>query len=403
MINISMLINLHQRRRAFITIIFIFALTILLSAQSRKTPAVPPPYFPPYGQWEHRQPVTMGFDTAALKSAVNFAIDNEINYPKDLRIAIMQTYGHEPGFRIMGPVIDRGEPSGVIIKNGFIVASWGDTERPELTFSATKSYLSTVAGLASDDGLISVNDDVAGYVTDGTFSGPHNSKITWEHLLNQSSDWSGTLFGIPDWADRPPRTGTPDDWQRRALLEPGTAYEYNDVRVNLLAYSLLQVYRKPLPVILKERIMDPIGASTTWRWNGYDNSWVTIDGQMIQSVSGGAHFGGGMIISTLDHARFGLLFLRNGEWSGKRLISEDWIKKATAPSTANSSYGYMWWLLRGDTKWEGVTENVFYASGMGGNFVIADQTNDLVVVVRWINPSKIGEMMSMIVQSIERK
>ncbi|MCK7539721.1 MAG: serine hydrolase [Marinilabiliales bacterium] len=118
-------------------------------------------------------------------------------------------------------------------------------------------------------------------------------QITWEHLLNQSSDWSGTLFGVPDWADRPPRTGTPDDWQRRELLEPGTAYEYNDVRVNLLAYSLLQVYRKPLPVILKERIMDPIGASTTWRWNGYDNSWVTIDGQMIQSVSGGAHFGGG--------------------------------------------------------------------------------------------------------------
>ena len=402
MINISMMINLHQRRRAFITIVFLFALTILLSAQSRKQSASPDQYFPPYGHWEHRNPEAMGFDTAALKSAVNFAIDNEINYPKDLRIAIMQTYGHEPGFRIMGPVIDRGEPSGVIIKNGYIVASWGDTERPELTFSATKSYLSTVAGLASDDGLISVNDRVAGYVTDGTFSGPHNSQITWEHLLNQSSDWSGTLFGVPDWADRPPRTGTPDDWQRRELLEPGTAYEYNDVRVNLLAYSLLQVCRRPLPVILKERIMDPIGASTTWRWNGYDNSWVTIDGQMIQSVSGGAHFGGGLIISTLDHARFGLLFLRNGEWNGKRLISEDWIKKATAPSTANSSYGYMWWLLRGDTKWEGVPENVFYASGMGGNFVIVNQTNDLVVVVRWINPSKIGEMMTMIVKSLRQ-
>jgi CubicO group peptidase (beta-lactamase class C family) len=403
MINKYMLINLHQRRRAFITIIFLFALTILLSAQSRKQSASPDQYFPPYGHWEHRNPESMGFDTAALKNAVKFALDNEINYPKDLRIAIIQSYGHEPDFRIMGPVIDRGEPSGVIIKNGYIVASWGDTERPELTFSATKSYLSTVAGLASDDGLIDVNDRVAGYVTDGTFSGPHNSKITWEHLLNQSSDWSGTLFGVPDWADRPSRTGTPDDWQRRELLEPGTVYEYNDVRVNLLAYSLLQVCRRPLPVILKERIMDPIGASTTWRWNGYDNSWVTIDGQMIQSVSGGAHFGGGLIISTLDHARFGLLFLRNGDWNGKRLISQGWIKKATAPSQANSSYGYMWWLLRGDTKWEGVPENVFYASGMGGNFVIADQTNDLVVVVRWINPSKIGEMMSMIVKSVERQ
>jgi hypothetical protein len=62
----------------------------------------------------------------------------------------------------------------------------------------------------------------------------------------------------------------------------------------------------------------------------------------------------------------------------------------------------MWWLLRGDTKWEGVPENVFYASGMGGNFVIVNQTNDLVVVVRWINPSKIGEMMTMIVKSLRQ-
>ncbi|MCU0379338.1 MAG: beta-lactamase family protein, partial [Bacteroidales bacterium] len=370
-------------------------------AQQKKKPEQAPLYFPPYGSWEQREPEKMGLDTTELKDAIEFAIENEIDYPVDLRIAILNTYGREPGFRIMGPVIDRGEPSGVVVKNGYIVASWGDIERPELTFSATKSYLSTVAGLAFDDGLLDVKDKVSGYVTDGTFTGPHNSKITWEHLLNQSSDWSGTLFGVPDWADRPPRTGTPDDWQRRELLEPGTAYEYNDVRVNLLAYSLLQVYRRPLPLILKERIMDPIGASTTWRWNGYDNSWVTIEGQMIQSVSGGAHFGGGLIISTLDHARFGLLFLRKGEWNGKRLVSEEWLRMATDPSPANSSYGYMWWLLKGSTKWEGVPDNVFYASGMGGNFVIVDQANDLVVVVRWINPSKIGEMMTMVIRSLE--
>lgn len=387
--------------------IFFAALFLILApasfSQQKKKSELLAPYFPPYGHWEQRQPETMGFDTSALKNAVVFAVTNEINYPKDLRVAILQTYGSEPGFRIAGPVVDRGGPAGVIIKSGYIVASWGNIEKPDLTFSATKSYLSTVAGLAYDDGIIDVNDKVKEYVTDGTFSGPHNSQITWEHLLTQSSDWSGTLFGMPDWADRPPRTGTTDDWQRRPLLEPGTAFEYNDVRVNLLAYSLLQVYRRPLPAILKERIMDPIGASTTWRWNGYDNSWVTIEGQMIQSVSGGAHFGGGMIISTLDHARYGLLFLRNGIWGGKRLISEKWIKLATTSSPANSSYGYMWWLLKGETKWNDVPETVFYATGMGGNYVIVDQKNDLVVVVRWINPSKIGEMMTLVVRSLHQK
>ena len=74
--------------------------------------------------------------------------------------------------------------------------------------------------------------------------------------------------------------------------------------------------------------MDPIGASTTWRWYGYENSWVNIDGQMMQSVSGGGHWGGGMWISARDLARFGLLTLRRGRWKDKQIISEEWMKLA---------------------------------------------------------------------------
>ena len=72
------------------------------------------------------------------------------------------------------------------------------------------------------------------------------------------------------------------------------------MRINLLAYSLLQVLREPLPVVLRENIMDPIGASRTWRWHGYRNSWVELDGLRMQSVSGGGHFGGGLFINTYD-------------------------------------------------------------------------------------------------------
>ncbi len=388
----------------FERIIFLTAAFLLytsnLDAQSKKQKETFPDYFPPYREWERRQPEELGADTNLLNEAINFAIENEIDYPKDLRIPILQAYGREPGFRIMGPVIDRGGPAGVIIVKGYIVASWGDIEKPDLTFSATKSYLSTVAGLAWDEGLFNVTDRVSEYVTDGTFSGAHNSKITWEHLLNQTSDWSGTLFEMADWADRPPRTGTPEEWQRRELREPGTTYEYNDVRVNLLAYSLLQVMREPLPVILKERIMDQIDASTTWRWNGYDNSWVNIDGRMIQSVSGGAHFGGGLVISTLDHARFGLLLARNGMWNGKQLISGEWIRIATKPSPANINYGYMWWLTGGETVIEGISYNLFYASGMGGNYVVIDSEKDIVIVLRWVNPARFRELTGMIMNAV---
>ena len=177
------------------------------------------------------------------------------------------------------------------------------------------------------------------------FEGPHNSQITWDHLLRQTSDWEGTLWGKPDWADRPLQN--PREWLTRDRLEPGAAHEYNDVRVNLLALAALNVWRRPLPEVLKESIMDPIGASPTWRWYGYDNSWLVMDGLNVQSVSGGGHWGGGLQISARDHARFGYLFLRKGEWSGKQLISSKWIAEATSPTDVRPGYGYLWWLNTG--------------------------------------------------------
>ena len=282
-------------------------------------------YFPD-AEWQSKKPEELKMNKYWLDSAVNMALKSENKVDKDLRIANMKSYSREPDYKIIGPMKERGAPAGLVIKNGYIVAQWGDVNRVDMTFSVTKSYLSTVAGLAIDNGLIkNVTDKVNSYVWDNTFEGEHNSKITWDHLLNQSSDWSGTLFGLHDWADRPPREGGIDDWKNRKLNEPGTFYKYNDVRVNLLAYSLLQVWRKPLPMILKEKIMDPIGASTTWRWYGYENSYVNMDGLMMQSVSGGGHHGGGIFINTLDHARFGLLFLRNGKWKDQQLVSEKWV------------------------------------------------------------------------------
>ena len=282
----------------------------------------------------------------------------------------------------------------MILKNGYVVAKWGDLERVDMTFSVTKSYLSTVAGLALADGLINdVRDKVGDYVWDGTFAGEHNGAISWEHLLQQTSDWSGTLFGLEDWTDRPDRQGTYDSWKGRPLRSPGSSYKYNDVRVNVLAYSLLQVYREPLPRVLKRRVMDPIGASTTWRWYGYDDSWTDVDGLKVQSVSGGGHHGGGMFVSTYDQARFGLLFARGGRWGGEQLIPEEWTKAVRTPATANASYGYMWWLNQGPRAMAGVPERLYYAAGFGGNYIVIDPAEDLVIVTRWLEPSQLGEML----------
>tara|TARA_B100001057_G_scaffold162667_1_gene163313 strand:+ start:1133 stop:2221 length:1089 start_codon:yes stop_codon:yes gene_type:complete len=355
-------------------------------------------YFP--GKvWSEQLPESLGLDNKKLSDAINFAIKNENSVERDLRISILKSFGREPGYRIKGPTKFRGETNGLIIKNGYIVGKWGDTKRVDMTFSVTKSYLSTVAALAHDKSLIKLDERLQNYVWDGKFDDPHNSQITWHHLLNQSSQWSGELFGTYDWADRPPRGLSLEEIKKQKLLPPGKSYKYNDVRVNLLSYSLLNVFRKPLPVVLKENIMDPIGASSTWRWFGYDNSMVMIDGVSIQSVSGGGHFGGGLFINSIDHARFGLLFLRNGTWKGKEIISSEWINKMKIPSENNDTYGYMWWLNRGERKWDDLSENIFYGSGFGGNYVVVVPDYELVIVVRWIDSSKIGDFVKKVIEA----
>jgi CubicO group peptidase (beta-lactamase class C family) len=356
-------------------------------------------YFPD-STWQVKTASEMKMNKVLLDSAIKFAQANENNFDRDMRIATLKAYANEPDFKIIGPTRERGGPAGLIIKNGYIVAQWGDINRVDMTNSVTKSFLSTVAGLAIDQRLIkNVTDKVNSYVWDGTFTGEHNSKITWDNLLTQSSDWSGTQFGLSDWADRPPKEGNIDDWKNRKLHEPGTFFKYNDVRVNVLAYSLLQVWRKPLPMVLKEKIMDPIGASTTWRWYGYDNSFVNIDGIMMQSVSGGGHHGGGLFISALDQARFGLLFLRNGKWKSQQLISEKWVRAVHQPSSAFKAYGYMWW-INTSKKWKDVSSQIYYADGAGGNYIVIDNEHDLVVVTRWIDESKMDDFMNIVEQSI---
>ena len=355
-------------------------------------------YFPD-NKWKEVTPVSQGLDNKKIEDAIAFALNNENSVNRDLRISIIESFGREPNYEIKGPTKKRGAPNGLIIKNGFIIGKWGDTERVDMTFSVTKSYLSTVAAIAFDRGMIGLDHKLKNYIWDGKFDDPHNSSITWHHLLNQSSQWSGNLFGTYDWADRPPNDLTIEEIKKQKLLPPGKAYKYNDVRVNLLSYSLLNVFREPLPKILKKNVMDNIGASSTWRWYGYDQSMLIMDGVKVQSVSGGGHFGGGLFINSKDHARFGLLFLRDGMWKDKRLISNKWIELMTEPSENNEAYGYMWWLNKGYRKWEGLSENIFYGAGFGGNYVVVVPDHQLVIVARWIDSSKIGDLVKRVVDA----
>ena len=368
-------------------------------------------YFPPADDWRTHPPEQLKMDAAKLKEAIDFAVANEAKAPRDWDLAQAQTFGREPFGAIVGVTKPRGAMTGIVVRNGYIVAEWGEPFRVDMTHSVTKSFLSTVVGLAFDRKMIrSLNDRAADYSapivvcrpnenfadaeqfgkskTLELFDTEHNRKITWDSLLRQTSDWEGTLWGKPDWADRPDKD--PNLWLNRTRNEPGKVYEYNDVRVNALALAALNIWRKPLPQVLKENVMDEIGASNSWRWFGYENSFVVIDGQIVQSVSGGGHWGGGMFISARDLARFGLLSLNRGRWSKKQILSEEFFKQATTPTQAQPTYGFMNYFLNTDKKlYPHAPANAFAHIGNGTNAIYVDPEHDLVVVLRWIENDKI--------------
>lgn len=397
--------------------------TATLGAQPAARARGATPYVPG-AQWERREPAAVGFDAARLAEAIEFAKTNDARAPRDMEESHYRSFGREPFGDGIGPFKPRGEPSGVVVRGGYVVASWGEPDRVDMTHSVTKSFLSATVGLAFDRGLIhSVRDTVwksqapvyplrltaptDRAATLGTpmfiqpFETPHNRTITWDDLLRQTSDWEGTLWGKPEWADRPAQN--PEEWKTRQRKAPGTAYEYNDVRVNVLALAATNVWRRPLPEVLRDHLMDPIGASTTWRWNGYDNAWITLDGRPAQVVSGGGHWGGGMFINAWDMARFGLLTQRRGMWGDRRILSEEWVRLSLTPTVPQPTYGYMNWFLNTDRKWmPSAPASAFGHVGNGTNLVFVSPEQDLVVVVRWIENRSIDEFLGKMLGALTR-
>ena len=363
-------------------------------------------YFPDRRDWQRRTPEQMGLNAAALRDAIQFAVASETPNPRDQVLTHAQTFGAtEPFNTIIGPMKERGAPNGLVVRGGYVVAEWGDTTRVDMTHSVTKTFLSTVVGLAWQKGLIrDVHDKVRDYMPPevALFDAAHNQPVTWDHLLRQTSDWQGTLLSKPDWADRP--EGKPSEWSNRKLSAPGTRYKYNDVRVNVLALAALHVIRRPLPEVLREEVMELIGASSTWRWHGYETSWIDLDNRKIQSVTGGGHWGGGMFIDAWDMARLGYLYLRLGKWRDRQIVSEKWIQMARTPGSANAQYGYVnWYLNTGKQSLPAAPETSVTFRGAGSNIVYVDWQNDVVVVVRWIRGAALNEFIGKVLAAIETR
>ena len=378
-------------------------------------------YFPDR-VWQRRTPAESGIDPKRLQAAIDHAVRSEVGNPRDLAMNHYQTFGREPFGYAIGPIKERADQTGLVVHKGHIVAEWGNPERVDMTHSITKSMITMVVGLACDRGLIgSVDDTVREYVAPilpyspspavnksdrmgGSdflypFETPHNRTITWNHMLRQVSDWEGTLWGKPDWADRPSEKAS--EWGTRPRHKPGTVYQYNDVRTNALALAALNVWRRPLPQVLRDNVLEPIAASATWRWFGYENSWIVLDGQPVQSVTGGGHWGGGLFVNAYDLARFGLLTMNRGRWKERQIVSEKWIDMALTPTPVEPSYGFMNFYNNKDRVFlPSAPASAFAHQGNGTNLVYVDPENDLVAVLRWIDKPKIDGFVKLLLEAV---
>jgi len=212
------------------------------------------------------------------------------------------------------------------------------------------------------------------------FVGTHDERITWRHLLQQSSQWEGELWGKPTSVDaQSSREGTETHG-----TPPGQGWAYNDVRMNLLALALTLLFGRSLADVLRDRVMVPLGASGRWSWHGYRTSTIVLERRPVQVVSGGAHWGGGLFVPARDLARIGQLFLDRGMHGGTRLLSAEWIEQSWSPCPVKPEYGYLWWLNDDQIPWPGAPSTGRSARGNGGRHLLwVDPARELVLASHW--------------------
>jgi len=335
------------------------------------------PYYPPAGSWARKSPAELGMDPERLAAAVEFARSRETTREIDF----------SDQERIFGSLLGsvptrRATTNGLVIYKGYVVAEFGDTTWVDPTYSAAKSMMATVAGIAVRDGLIRLDEPVGRLVRDGGYESPQNARVTWKMHLQQESEWEGEMFGKRhDFVGR--AAFGEGERQPRELQPPGSFYEYNDVRVNRLGLSLLRIFRKPVPEVFRDEVMNLIGASNSWKWVPYHNSYVEIDGRRMASVSGGTRWGGGVWIDSWDMARFGYLWLRGGRWGERQILPAAFVRAALTPSLHGPDYGYLWWLNTAQRNYPGLPKTAYGARGAGSNTITILPEQDLVVVWRW--------------------
>lgn len=278
----------------------------------------------------------------------------------------------------------KGQTQGVlIIHHDRIVYEklWGDftSDRLATVFSVSKSITSLLCGIAVDDGYIrSIDDPVTDYLPELKKGDPMWQKLTIRHLLNMRSGldfddtYSLTLKDLKRLnAMARLNYGHHLMRQIRGLkfrCEPGTEFRYESMTSQILGVVVERASGKRYADYLSERIWKPLGMESP--------ALINVDSKK----NGMAHAFGGITLTMRDLAKIGRLYLDKGQWNGKRIVSEEWIRKSSEyDSENNRGYHFNWYDLShvGEPK---AACPGFFAEGIKGQILYVNPYKDLIMV-----------------------
>ncbi len=246
------------------------------------------------------------------------------------------------------------------------------------SFSVAKSFVSTLVGIAIEEGAIgSLDDPITEYLPEIAQRDPQFTEITIRHLLLMSS---GMDYQESGWflfnGDDPLTTYHPDQRalalaNTRILGPPGESFRYNKYHPQLLGMILERTTGMSVTAWTQSRLWDPLGME-------FDGAW-TLDSE----AAGFEKMEAGLNARAIDFAKLGRLFLHDGEWDGTRIVSPEWVATATGVDPTDRArgappgrtYGLMWW---GVERASGPPD--FYAAGDHGQYIYVSPQNCVVIV-----------------------
>lgn len=278
----------------------------------------------------------------------------------------------------------------VVVRDGKIAGEWyfagTDAATTQEVFSASKSFASTLVGLAQDDGDLLISDPASRWIAE--WQGTPSDAVTVRDLLSNDSgrQWSLSQDYV-DLIRAPDKTQFAIDVGQ--AQDPGTVWAYNNSAIQTLQRVVAEATGEDVSEFARQRLFEPLGMRAT---------------EMKQDAAGNTMMFMGVQSNCRDLARFGLLMLDHGRWGAEQIVSRAWVREATGASSTelNAAYGYLWWLNRegvlsgptAATSIDGVRDgtvsrgrlvpgapaDMFWALGLGNQIIQIDPGSRTVVV-----------------------